>query len=666
MNRNYEQEEGEGLEAIEFELSDKELAERITKRGKLWRKDHSQLIEAARKNREWWAGNQVDESEILEGEEYTVVNKIFQSIETIVPIVTRRTPIPNVSIRPLDKGALRLQEKISRKLIDAWKIDLDMQPRLEEGVRVLACAKYVAFKYYYDDDEDEIAIKLVPTASLLFPHSASNEKELPAVIERVVTTLGELKARFPEKVDEIDAASTTSAHDDTEVIYDEYWESDFYACLWKNILLHKERNPHFNYEPFQVKEGAKKSKVAPTYNLYKSPRIPYIFLNWFSFGDSLVDDTCLIEQVIGLQKNINKRKGQFSQNADLANGKMIFAGNKISKEDADNVSNDPKDKIYLTHADTVTGAIGIEYGRGLDPSVYNDMGDSKAEVDNIMGTHATTRGEREAKETATGRAMLKGSDVNRLEILPRRIEKLSQKLYAAYIQMMYVYYDEPRPIQIHKAEGDSMELSSMEEDSYISRDELVGKRITVLVEEGSTTPQDKSTMKAQSVDLWGQGGISTLDMLRDLEYGDAEQRARNAFIEKNAPQLLYGSPQGDAYDVDAIRNIEIILSGEMPEVFKTDDVERFTNYISTFKEYIRGTEVDSDLPDVDTLSYQNKANLNAHVALELEIIKQLLEEVAEENPVAEPLQPPTAEGAPIEPVPGVPNPSMIVPTETLV
>lgn len=652
---------------IDIGVSDDELVERVNRREKDWRGDYTKLQELAVENRNYWRGRQLDENSLYEGDVAIVVNRIFQSMETIIPIVTRRTPEPNVTVRPFNSNDLKLQEKIEAKLKESWEVDQEMQSKVEEGLRNLFCSRYMAMKYFYNEETDDYEFTLMPMGKLSFPHKASSPEECPAIIEYVSTTVGDLKERFPEKKEEIEAqlrALGANAGDDTEVDYIEYWEDDFYACVWKDLLLYKDYNPNFNYDPVPetdeegnpIEEAKEESEYGRSFNYYRHPRKPYLFLNWLTFGDSMVDDTSLVEQVKSLQDGINRRKMQFDQNAKLANGKMIAAGNRISRDDFDNITNDPEEKLYLENADSVQGAIDMFYGRSLDSGIYNDMQDSKAEVDNIMGTHSTTRGERDAKETATGRAILKESDVGRLEILTRRIEKFGQEVYGAMIQMMYVYYTSQHPVHMLDEDNDPTKLTAKEKESYILRDEFAGKNIRVLVQAGSTTPRDKMVEKAEAIDLWQNGGMATVDMYRRLEYGDAEKLARNAFYEKNMPEMLYGGPDGQGYNVDAIRNIQRITDGKKPEPFKTQNIDRFTNYIVTFQEYMKGTEVDVDLPEFKALDRKQQAAIRTHLEEELAMVDELIAKEEEkaaqlppEQPPVEPPMPPMPPGAPVDP-----------------
>jgi hypothetical protein len=58
--------------------------------------------------------------------------------------------------------------------------------------------------------------------------------------------------------------------------------------------------------------------------------------NHINTTDHAYDDTTILEQGIGLQNWINKRKRQIGENADAANGVWVTSGDFISQEEFDN------------------------------------------------------------------------------------------------------------------------------------------------------------------------------------------------------------------------------------------------------------------------------------------------------------------------------------------
>jgi hypothetical protein len=646
---------GERIEAIPGTNEEKKdgipedgvLLKRIDNFLNTYKPNYQKLQQIAIRNREYWRAKQIDESDLYVGESPIIDNRIFTALETIVPIVTRKTPEPDITIIPFGGRNTQLQEKTEVFLKQLWETDLNMQANMEAIVRNLFAARYGSLKYFYDDKKKRLGARVQPMGKLLFNYGVESIEET-AIVEFVTKRVGDVCKEFPEKAEEIkQAAGLEQMDEDSLMEYIEWWSPDgeIYACKYKDILMFKGPNPNWNWtNPFEVPEDEIDEEAeevedaepatanSKSFNHLPAPEKPYLLLNHLTWGDSLVDDTSLIEQAISLQDSVNKRKRNTEQNAGMANGKIIGAGKRIKKDDFDEIDNSPEQKIYLEGAETTEGAIAMLTGRALDNGIFTDMQDSRAEIDNVMGTHATTRGEQQSQETATGRAILKESDAGRLEILTRRIEKFAQDFYNSMVQMIYVHFDEQHPIHYSSRIGNAGHLTARERQAYILRDEYKDVSVEILVQRGSTVPRDKMTQKAEAVDLAKQGLMSKKDMYEILEYSNPDDLARNAYLEANAPQMLYEIPTGDTWEIEAIRHTsEIVnsevLDGEKVPIFDSQDPAQYAKHVTTHQEYLKGTEIDPDLPSFDELDLDVKSELIEHIQKELTQAEELANEL---------------------------------------
>lgn len=646
--KNYTGTQADVIDESQGEDNDERIVNKVLAFKQKYIGDYNTLQKIAKKNRDYWRGNQINESDLYVGEDAIILNRIFTSIETIIPIATRRTPEPDVTVVPGKGKNLQLQEKLEVFLKDLWENELEIQSAMEEVLRNLMATRYGAVKYFYDQETSSFGITPIPMGKILFNYKATRLEDTP-IIEFVEVTLGELKERFPDSIESIEKIpSLKNKEDSSTTEYIEYHENEFYACIYDQVLLYKGKNENWNWENPFGGEGS--------FNHHKKPEKPYLLINHLTWGDSLIDDTTLIEQAITLQDSANKRKRQTEQNAGMANGKIIAAGNRISKEDFDDIDNSPEQKIYLEGADTVEGAIRMEYGRALDVGLHQDMIHSIGEIDNVMGTHATTRGEHISQQTATGVVTLKESDAGRLEILTRRIEKFAQNLYGALIQMMYVHFDQQHPVHFHGKENNLKYLTAKEGEAYIIRDEFKDVKIRVLVQQGSTVPKDKVTQKAEAVDLTKNGLMSKKDMYTIMEYPNPETLARNAYLETTSPQTLYDPLGGEAWDIEAIRHTAAIVNSEYLEqedidIFESQDPSQYARHISTHQQYMSGAEIDPDLPTFEELDLDTKDAYIRHVEMEIAQAESIAEQL-ETQMGAEPAdQLTTLQAENIEPTP---------------
>lgn len=606
-----------------FELSDQDLVKRIQRREQEYSQGLTDILERAKKNRAYYRGDQVREDDLYEDEIGVVVNKIFQGMETLIPIATKKTPDPNVIIRPITAQNNRLKRKLYQKLREEWEVEQQMPIKMQSALRNLKTAFHAVFKYYWDDETNEMCFKLMPIGSVIFPKDCATAYECPAIIEYVDSTLGELMEKYPDHREQLKRDAGEGATEDSKMRYIEYHENEFYACKYKETILFRGDNPNF-------------SKVTDengnTFNHFKRPEKPYIFLNHITFGDSMVDETSEIEQAISLQDTVNKRKRQISNAA--GSGKTVVAGGKMARADFNEISNDPDEKIYLEDQDDVTGAIMNLPPKPLSEAVYSDMMDSKAEIDNTMGTHATTRGERDGQETASGRVLLKESDVDRIGLLATRIENFSYYIFRAMLQMMYVFYDEQMPVHFYDNENDLKALSPKEEEVYIINTEFYNKFIRILVKNGSTLPEDTFAKKAEAVDLAKNGMMSWLDMYRILDYENPEQLARNAYLQQTNPAMLYEQLGDDGFQIDAIQHMKQITESEVMDsdlfdIFDTPDITLYEKHLTTQLEYIKGTEIDPELIPYDSLDFETKRIIREHIMMEKTQFDQLVAEEQE-------------------------------------
>lgn len=649
-----EETNSQGSDEIDYHdlPADEELTSRIDARIQNAGDYYQRLIKRHREGKEYWKGKQTDEMDLYEGEDPVNVNRVFYGIETIIPIAVKRIPEPNVTARPIEQSTRRLAAKLTTELKDLWRIHNKMPYWIQRSLRNQFTAGYFTYKYWYCEESGRFKAKHIPIGRIVFPKGYASEEDLPWIAEYVDTTIKELKSKFPDKEAEIDkivGMESGIKSEDDEITYLEYWESDFYVCKYKNVVLAKDKNPNFNFEEDEQTKGKNKKLKRQKYsqnenkqvlfNYFTKPRVPYLFHNYLNFGEDLADETTLVEEVKTLQDSVNKRKRQFELNGDMANGLLVVAGNRISKKNADQIEFTPGEALYLKGAETATGAVDIVKTNPVSQGLFQDMQHSESEIDNVMGTHATTRGERTAQETATGRQILKSSDEGRIELLTKNIEAFAEKFYQAAMQIMYAFYDEQHPIHsIEDETNDIYELSEIEKNHYILNKEFEGKSITVLVEEGSTVPKDKSIIQAQAIDLAMQKMMSLKDMYKELGYPNPMQYARNAIIEQIDPMRLYSElSEAEQYDIEAIEHIRQILEGELLQeedgsqtTFDSQDIDMYSRHVGTHTAYMQGRNVDEDIPPYDSLDNETKAIIQEHVQFENMKLQDLIAQQQQE------------------------------------
>ncbi len=616
------------------EFTESVLIEKIKKRDDVAEPYYQELKKAADLARNYYNGKQIDQNDVQSKEIPVVVNRILQSVETVVPIATEQTPDPQIIITPRNRQTRNLEQKLYKQLKNFWDIEGQMQHKLENAIRTLAIGRYVAFKVVWDEEQGCFDCLMMPLNKIKFIKEATTEADLPFVIEYVTDSVANIKERFPGASEEFEMAVKGSADsDDSLVTYIEYWENEFVAYKYKDVLLGFERNPYWNWGDEQVEPGQEPFKL----NYFKKPRHPYILVNFMSLGDRIADDVGWIEQVIPLQNNVNERKKQFEQNSRMQNGMLVVAGSAMTKEDAGAISYDPTTVLYLPTAQTTAGAFDFLKSTPLGTEAFNDMKDSESEIDNIFGTHSTTRGERSEQETALGRQILKSSDVGRIGLLTRRLELAAQKIYDYDIQMMYVNYGKPYPVISYEQENPMEELTVSQKEDFIQRDEFKDINIKVLVKKGSTSPKDQLSEQSQAVDLAKAGLMSKLDMYKELDYPNPEKLARNAALEAVDPAAFYAE-LSENIDIKAIRDLEVIIDQRQDKMdsvgLDSQDPEVMQKYLTTLLNYVKGVDIDEDITPYESLPNEVKMQVADFILQQKDSIKQVTDMIQQKQEMA--------------------------------
>jgi hypothetical protein len=282
---------------------------------------------------------------------------------------------------------------------------------------------------------------------------------------------------FPEKKSEILKRTgydeKRAMVDNPKVTYREAWINGYKLCEFMGTILDARKHPYYDFEGLSLtpneeselgnmngrkrrpyldgiaeKQDGRSSGRYETYlqNHFDRPIPPYIFGTVLAVDNRPVGETSLIEQVQPLQVEIDRRKRQISDNAEMMNGKwkVDTALVEMSKADAQTLPTNPRAVIY---GHGVRNGVSIETGQALPSFVVEDMKHSTIEIDNIFGTQPTFRGEGGQEETATGRSILREQSFNRLDEMVDLVDNIHLQLYAWMFQMMRVRYTEAHLIK---------------------------------------------------------------------------------------------------------------------------------------------------------------------------------------------------------------------------
>ncbi len=640
----------EGIEAnlplLNLDTEDKELVARIDKAIEGARPLYDKTRRRADQNRRYWLGEQLDESKLRDYEARVVNNIVFRNMETMVPIITQNTPLPKFlsSNKPFDRSL----EKVMRS---RWEVHDQMLDKNRKAVRANFLDLLGVIKYRFDTEINDIAFEFVETEHVLIDPEARDPDSIAYVAEFINQyTVKEVLDLYPAKKQELLAELGIRSEEDermgSKLRFVEFSTPEFQVWKCKGVILDKQKNPNWDWgNSTKVDEMGNSSQVG--YNLWRKPRVPYLFFQTFNLGGMIYSDTSFIEQTIKLQDGVNKRKRQISDNADQANGTLVGSGSGISKEEFAKIDDEPKLKVWISEG-KVSEAIGRITGNQLPAYVFNEMQHSEAAMDSIWGTHEITRGAGEAN-TATQDVLQQKADYGRIDDIVKAYEDFNEQYYQALYQMMLIHYVEPHVYSFDDEDDLAISRDQIirEYSKTIVRNDASGEQTEqsgefrppiIMVKRGSTLPTDDTTRRNEALELAKLGRISDVDLYEKLDWANPREAAYRAFLQNNAPQQLYSdlATPSDNSSQGALSDFEAIKQGQMMEPNQEiSNPQTAVAHIQTHNQQLDSPEFAQLPPEIQ------QAFIN-HLKSELEIAKQSSQSTNDASqspaPIAEPVQ----------------------------
>lgn len=363
-------------------------------------------------------------------------NRIYTSVKTIIPMVTSKPAEPVVyAAKPWDEKSenLALQHQ---KLLKAIYESKNVQKIIES-----VCLHNLEYKIWfimYWIREWEIYTDVVHPKKIIIDMEATSIEDAEFIWVKNMFTAKSLIDRFSKKESEIKKLVNNKLWSKIEVI--EWFTDENVIVTCKDIVLKKMKNPHFNFEwkdmidpetwEIYTLRDVKK-------NYFKQPKKPFIILNVDNDWTSIIDSTSPISQARPLQDNINRIKQNIAINTTKCWNPILtwiwFDENQI-----DEITNNLEvwDVIWLSQEQD------LKYLQAspLPNFVSEDLNHSITEIDNIFWTHWTSRWEREARESAAWRQILRQWDEDTQAPRWRAIERILSELYNAWTQLIKVHY----------------------------------------------------------------------------------------------------------------------------------------------------------------------------------------------------------------------------------
>jgi hypothetical protein len=522
------------LPELTLSMTDDELLKLSQDWQKTWR-PYAQKIEALQQeNESYWLGKQFNPG----GEKRpTVDNLLFEALETFLPIATRPKADPQVESDNSEEGNA-LADKV-RKMISYIADRVKYNLKMKQVARYWALYLLGVVKVGWSMKEDDITCVAVrPQKIILDPTATIEECEYNGYyIGEVMEDLAsDLVIRFPNKKDII--KEKTRDKMGTKVKY-VMWSTDEYT-FWTfddKYVLGKIKNPHWNYTDTTTTKvddyGQQVQSVTPARNHFKQPKKPYVFLSVFNLGKQPHDETNLIQQSIPLQDLINKRLSQIDKNLDSANGGLIVSGDAFTEEQGAQAAQALRKggTIWVPTGD-VNQAIKRDSGVPLPQAGYESLMDYRNEARNIFGTRGSSPQGSINEQTVGGKRIIQGQDSDRIGGgISTYLEQFSDNVFNWFVQLMYVYYDEPHSASVLGKER-AQEYITLQSSDMTSA-------LVIGVKEGSMIPHDPASQRGEALELWRTNGIDPISFFEKLEFPNPRESAKNLYLWQSDPVQLF-------------------------------------------------------------------------------------------------------------------------------
>lgn len=473
---------------------------------------HDYLLSKQKVAEEYYCGNQTARGELEDTDCDTVENRIFEGVETLVPIAT--SAAHNFCVLPggnTEGSAIRAEKH--QKVMDTIYRTQFVQKKLEETTRHLLLYRFGVMEWCWNYVKDDIEIKVIDPRLVLVPKLRCDPHELPYKIVLEEYTPEEIQDYFPEFKDFNEISTWQSKldkggeHVESKKTFQVFkvMTADYYVWYCNGKILRKEQNPYYNF-------------TEPTQNFFDQPRDSLVFFSTFNVGDEPFGSISLVEAVIDIQDEINVQKRQIIQNLKMmGNGQIVMDKSAMTKEEADAITNEAG--LIIQGIDIVSGnKYKREPAMPLPQAHFSNLIDSKTAFDNIFGLHSATRGSA-ASKTLGQDILSRQQDLTRIDLITRVLNRGVQRLAEGVTQLQKLFYTEPHVFKYLGAEG------AVEYISLTNADIEAGTEI--VVKSGRSPEYDRQQLGTVAIQLWQLGALGAGDLYRMLELPNPEQLEQN-------------------------------------------------------------------------------------------------------------------------------------------
>ena len=486
-------------------------------------------------NQRYWMGRQFPDTDYENDKRPLVDNIIFEGLETMLPLATQQNPEPIV-LTDKTPEMKALGDKVKRGL--EYLADINhLKTKLKKGVRHWSLRFVGVWEIGFDAEVNEIVVGAAnPKDLILDPTAPIEDGEYKGEFLgiRKQDTGSNLLIRFPEKAEDIRKQCADKMG--SLVAYRQWWTNEIVFYTLNNIVLHKSKNPHFNYpqETTTVDEFGKPiQKTIPGLNHFARPKVPFVFLTVFDLGDEPCDKTNLVQQGLTTQDNINKRLKQIDRNADNLNGGIAVDSTFFSKEQGAQIAEAKRQGRTIMTPGDPNKIIKVLEQPALPPVLFEALNDARQRFMSRFGAAGSTAQGTEQETTVRGKIIAGNNDSSRTGGgVSEYLEVAASRIFDYWVQMMYVYYDTTHNISVMGA-NNAQEMITLEASEF----QMLGeeRKLVIKTQTGSMIPKDELSEYNSALTLWENGALDPISLFERLDDTNPQERAMKLMIFKTNP-----------------------------------------------------------------------------------------------------------------------------------
>lgn len=528
------------LGEYESKLSDARISELARSWKERYAPYYAEIEKSQRLSFRYWIGDQDTESiDQWEGKQAPVDNLIFEAIETFLPIATRANPDPIVSADPSDQA-----QSLAMDLRNALVFEADRQKLrliLKRVMRHWLIYRIGIVKFLWNPTTNQIDTVVVNPKRMIFDvdgyidFDASFHGEYMG--EKVREPAHKILEKFdkfltPEKKQHIISKANNKMGTMLEYIEWTYRNTDIFYTM-DEIVLGKFKNHMWNYSGTEKRvdpdSGEQVDEEIQGQNHLLAPSAYYRFLSVFSTGIQPHDETGLIMQNIGIQDLINRRWRQIDKNISRINNGLVVNGRSFSDEQASLAATALRKgtaiRVPNPSGTNLESDVMNFPAPGLASSVFENMQDARGELKNVFGIGGSTAGSSGSKETARGQILTNQLDTSRIGGgIAEYLEQFSDAIYNYWVQIMFVYYDQPHFMSVAGLNG-GKEMIQLTNARF-----GLTQTLDITVKDGSLIPKDPLTKRNEAIQLWGAQALDPRTLFQRLEFPDPNEATKQLIL----------------------------------------------------------------------------------------------------------------------------------------